>query len=59
MFNSSYILALSWYYSDDVAYRVQAAGVLRTWFVNNETRMNPNLDHAQIIPCANDVGARE
>jgi hypothetical protein len=53
MFNSSYILTLAWYYSGKDYYAKHAGDILRTWFLNPSTRMNPNLNHAQIIPCAN------
>lgn len=53
MFNSSYILTLAWYYTGREEYAVHAGDILRTWFLDPATSMNPNLDHAQIIPCAN------
>jgi hypothetical protein len=53
MFNSSYVLSLAWYYTQDPKYSKHAATILRTWFLDDATKMNPNLDHAQIIPCAN------
>lgn len=53
MMSSTYLLSLAWWYTDNVAYRVQAAAVLRTWFLNNGTRMTPHLEHAQILPCKN------
>lgn len=53
MFNSSYVLSLAWYYTEKEEYATHAVDILRTWFVTPETAMNPNLNHAQIIPCAN------
>lgn len=53
MFNSTYVLSLAWYYTQDPKYSRHAATILRTWFLDEATKMNPNLDHAQIIPCAN------
>ncbi|KAJ7350590.1 alginate lyase-domain-containing protein [Mycena albidolilacea] len=53
MFQSSYILALAWYYTGNTRYATHAGDILRTWFITPATRMNPNLNHAQIIPCAN------
>jgi len=53
MFQASYILSLAWYYTGKGKYALHAGDILRTWFLVNETRMNPNLNHAQIIPCAN------
>ena len=53
MFNSSYILSLAWYYTGHDQYAKHAGDILRTWFLNPSTKMNPNLEHAQIIPCKN------
>ncbi|KAF7362293.1 Alginate-lyase domain-containing protein [Mycena venus] len=53
MFQSSYILALAWYYTGKTQYATHAGDILRTWFITSATRMNPNLNHAQIVPCAN------
>ena len=41
-------LALAWYLSGNEAYATKAAELARVWFVNPATRMNPNLDYAQI-----------
>ncbi|KAL6889482.1 alginate lyase domain-containing protein [Trichoderma longibrachiatum] len=53
MFNSTYVLSLAWYYTGEKKYSQHAAEILRTWFLDDRTAMNPNLEHAQIIPCAN------
>jgi hypothetical protein len=53
MFNSSYILSLAWYYTGHEQYSKHAGNILRTWFLDPNTKMNPNLQHAQIIPCQN------
>ncbi|MFG2582939.1 alginate lyase family protein [Streptomyces malaysiensis] len=54
VFESAYELSLAWYYTGERAYAEHAADILRTWFVTPATRMNPNLDHAQFIPCQYD-----
>ena len=43
-------LSLAAYYSSDSRYAQKAEKMLNTWFLNKDTRMNPNLDYAQAIP---------
>ncbi|WP_327298713.1 MULTISPECIES: alginate lyase family protein [unclassified Streptomyces] len=54
VFNSVTSLSLAWYYTGRKAYAEHAAEILRTWFVDPATRMNPDLDHGQFIPCKYD-----
>lgn len=51
---SAFDLTLAWFYTRKEAYSIHAAHILRTWFLSPSTRMNPNLNHAQMIPFAND-----
>ncbi|KAM0257242.1 hypothetical protein ACHAQJ_004480 [Trichoderma viride] len=50
---SSSALGLAWFYSGDEAYAKHAADIIRIWFIDPQTRMNPNLNHAQLIPFVN------
>ncbi|KAL7931467.1 chondroitin AC/alginate lyase [Trichoderma chlorosporum] len=53
VFGSSSALALAWFYTGKEEYGRHAAAIIRTWFISPTTRMNPNLNHAQLIPYAN------
>jgi hypothetical protein len=46
-------LAFAYYFTTNEAYAQHAAKLLRVWFLDAGTRMNPNLDHAQAIPGVN------
>lgn len=44
------LLALAAYLSDEARYRERAVAQLRTWFLDEATRQNPNFGFAQQIP---------
>ena len=52
--NASRVLALAWYFTGEEKYAIKAAALLRHWFFDDSTRMNPNLNYAQAVPGVND-----
>lgn len=51
--NASRILSLAWYFTGEKKYAEKAAILLRTWFVDSDTKMNPHLEYGQAIPGVN------
>jgi hypothetical protein len=43
-------LGLAYYFTDDARYARHAARLLRAWFLDDATRMNPNMNFAQAVP---------
>lgn len=50
MVTSVETLALAYYFSGRQQYAEHAARILEVWFLDPESRMNPNLKYAQAIP---------
>ncbi len=46
-------LTLAYYFTEDEKYALQARTFLRAWFIDPETKMNPNLNYGQAIPGLN------
>jgi hypothetical protein len=46
---SVYPLGLAYYFTGDEKYANRAAVLLRAWFLDPATKMNPNFDHAQMV----------
>jgi hypothetical protein len=49
-----YRLALAGYVTGERKYSDRAAELIRVWFFDAATRMNPNLEHAQLVEGVND-----
>lgn len=47
-------LSLAWFLSKDTTYSEAALRQIRVWFIDSTTRMNPNMNYAQMIPGRND-----
>ncbi|WP_044209490.1 alginate lyase family protein, partial [Flammeovirga sp. OC4] len=50
MFSSLHTLNLAYYFSGNKKYILKARKIVRVWFVNKKTRVNPNIDYGQAIP---------
>lgn len=50
MSSDAEMLSLAYYYSGDPRYAEKAAQVIRTWFLDPATAMNPNAKFAQAVP---------
>ena len=47
------ILSIAYYFTDDPQYASKAVELSRVWFLDNGTRMNPNLRYAEMTPGKN------
>lgn len=48
LFDDTYVLALGWQAFGESAFGKHAAELVRRWFLNTETAMNPHLQYAQV-----------
>jgi hypothetical protein len=46
-------LSLAYFFTNKEEYAVKATEILRMWFLDKQTKMNPNLEFAQAIPGVN------
>lgn len=47
-------LSKAYYYSDNKKYANKSLELITTWFLNEETKMNPNLNYGQSVPGESD-----
>ena len=47
-------LGLAYFFTGKEAYAAKATELTRIWYLNEATRMNPNMNHAQAVPGRND-----
>lgn len=47
-------LSLAYYFSGDERYAEKASDLLKKWFFEPDTRMNPNMNHAQVAKNVNE-----
>lgn len=43
-------LSLAYFFSEDEKYAKKGISIVKTWFLNRETRMNPHLQFSQSVP---------
>jgi hypothetical protein len=43
-------LSMAYYFSDDIKYANKAKSIIKTWFIDEATRVNPNINYGQGIP---------
>ena len=55
---SVYTLSIAYYLTNDTKYAAKAVENLRIWFINKETKMNPNMNFGQTIPGRNEGKGR-
>ncbi len=49
-FGAINVLSRAFFYSENEKYAEKAVQLIDTWFINPDTRMNPNHNHAQAVP---------
>lgn len=52
------VLSLAYFLTSEEKYARKATELIQVWFLNEDTRMNPNLEYAQMIPGHNNGKGR-
>ena len=50
MFSSLQTLNLAYYFSGDKKYILKARKIVKVWFIDKKTKVNPNVDYGKAIP---------
>ena len=50
MFGALSKLSMTYFFSDDIKYADKAKSILKTWFIDDATKVNPNVNFGQGIP---------
>lgn len=48
LFDDTTMLAMAWKFFHDKRFAEHGASLIKTWFLNPDTKMNPNLNYAQV-----------
>jgi hypothetical protein len=48
--NAAHALSLAWYITGEEKYAAKTTELLKRWFLEDSSRMNPNLEYAQSVP---------
>src|SRR4026207_2507897 len=51
--NANRALSLAWFITGDEKYAGKSAELLKTWFLDESTKMNPHLEYGQAVPGVN------
>ena len=50
MFGALDNLSMAYFFSEDITYANKAKAIIKTWFIDDETKVNPNINYGQGIP---------
>jgi hypothetical protein len=51
------ILSVAYHFTNNITYAAKAIELLQVWFINEDTRMNPNLQYSEVISGKNNGSA--